>query len=1047
VRPPAHLAEKIRAGRGALEGERKQVTVLFADVIGSMELAERHDPEEWRALMDRFFSVLSAGVHRFEGTVDKFTGDGIMALFGAPVAHEDHARRAGYAALALQADLADLPFAVRMGLNSGEVVVGAIGEDLAMEYTAIGRTVGLAQRMEQLAAPDSVYLSEHTAALVEGYLELADLGEFEVKGVTRPLRVYELAGVGPAHGRLDVSRARGFSRFVGRDAELRALEDAQARGGRVVGIVGEPGVGKSRLTHEFVDRMRARGVPVRHVAGQAHATAVPLLPVLELLRAVFEIGDQDAPGAARERIATRLAALGGGYEDDLPLLFDFLAVPDPERPAPRMDPDARQRRLLDVIARVTRAEGTRRPGVIVVEDLHWLDPASEAFLAHLIAAAADTRSLVVLNFRPEYEAAWMASAHYEPLALAPLADDATDALLEHLLGGDPSLAELADLIRARTEGNPFFVEELVQALVEAGSLTGERGAHRLAAPVSEAAVPASVQATLAARIDRLAPRDKAVLQAAAVIGREFPVPVLERVAGFEPAALEDALAALTRAAFLHEQELYPERLYAFKHPLTQEVAYRSQLAQHRGPVHAAVARAMAEQDAERLDERAALVAQHWEAAGETLEAARWHARAGAWAGTASPAEALRHWDRVRALTDTLPESPETVALGLTARIFGLQFGWRLGITSEEAQRLFADGERLAAQSGDLHSRAILLNVYGAVRCLGDGDVQEFARLQRLTVALAEESGDPNLYMATAPGSYAFLGTGEFREGLAVIDRALELADGDPTVGTGVNYLCPFAWCYGFKGALLALVGELDEGRRLVRRGAELAREYEDVEILGFTHLYDAYIAFLAGEPDAMVASGRRALESADRIGDAFSRAYALLLLGFGLRLQGEWGAAIDALERSQALTAATRTAVDLEALRLALLGECRLALGEADRGRALTAEAVALAAGKSQVTNEVYAHMARAHVLLAGGAPEDRAEAAAGLERALTLSRAAEAKGHEPHVHVALAALAECSGDEAARASALREAHRQFTAIGASAAAEALALTLDRPAV
>jgi class 3 adenylate cyclase len=241
VRPPARLAEKIRAGRGALEGERKQVTVLFGDVIGSMELAERHDPEEWRALMDRFFSVLSAGVHRFEGTVDKFTGDGIMALFGAPVAHEDHARRGGYAALALQADLADLPFAVRMGLNSGEVVVGAIGEDLAMEYTAIGRTVGLAQRMEQLAAPDSVYLSEHTAALVEGYLELADLGEFEVKGVTRPLRVYALAGVGTAHGRLDVSRARGFSRFVGRDAELRALEDAQARAAAWSGSWASPG--------------------------------------------------------------------------------------------------------------------------------------------------------------------------------------------------------------------------------------------------------------------------------------------------------------------------------------------------------------------------------------------------------------------------------------------------------------------------------------------------------------------------------------------------------------------------------------------------------------------------------------------------------------------------------------------------------------------------------------------------------------------------------------------------------------------------------------
>jgi len=427
--PPEHLAEKIRAGRAALEGERKQVTVLFADVMGSMELAEQSDPEEWRRIMDRFFSILCAGVHRFEGTVDKFTGDGIMALFGAPVAHEDHARRACYAALHLHKELAayaaelraqGLSFSVRMGLNSGEVVVGAIGEDLGMEYTAIGHTVGLAQRMEQLAAADRVYLSEHTARLAEGHFALTDLGEVTIKGASRPLRVRELTGVGAARGPLDVSRARGFSRFVGRDEELRMLEQAFTGEGQVIGIVGEAGVGKSRLCHEFAERTRAKGTPVYHLAGQAHAKSVPLLPLLQLLRTYFEITEQDSDRTARERIAGKLLLLDKSFDDDLPLMFDFLAVPDPSRPPPRMDPEARQRQLLGLMKRLNHAQSARQPGVTLVEDLHWLDPASEVFLANQVEAVQGTQSLVVLNFRPEYHAPWMSRSYYRQIALAPL---------------------------------------------------------------------------------------------------------------------------------------------------------------------------------------------------------------------------------------------------------------------------------------------------------------------------------------------------------------------------------------------------------------------------------------------------------------------------------------------------------------------------------------------------------------------------------------------------------------------------------------------------
>jgi class 3 adenylate cyclase len=1052
AQPPEHLAEKIRAGRAALEGERKQVTVLFADVMGSMELAEQSDPEEWQRIMDRFFSILCAGVHRFEGTVDKFTGDGIMALFGAPIAHEDHARRACYAALQLQRELAayaaelrraqGLNFSVRIGLNSGEVVVGAIGEDLGMEYTALGHTVGLAQRMEQLAAADRIYLSEHTASLAEGYLALTDLGEFQVKGASRPLRVHELTGLGAARGRLDVSRARGFSRFVGRDEELRMLEQAFAGEGQVIGIVGEAGVGKSRLCHEFAERRRAKGVPVYHVAGQAHAKSVPLLPVLQLLRAYFEISERDSDRTARERIAGKLVLLDKSFDDDLPLIFDFLAVPDPLRPTPRMDPEARQRQLLGLMKRLIHAESAREPGVTLVEDLHWLDPASEAFLANQVEAVQGTRSLVVLNFRPEYHAPWMSRSYYRQIALAPLGAEAIDQMLQGLLGSDPSLDGLSELVRERTQGNPFFIEELVQALVEAGSLEGERGAYRIVAPVEDAAVPASVQAVLAARIDRLSQREKAVLQAAAVIGKDFPAPVLTRVVELAPAELEGALRGLVEAEFVYEQEIYPEALYAFKHPLTQEVAYGSQLGDRRAPVHAAVARAIADHYPERLDERAALLAQHWEAAGERLEAARWHARAAAWSGSNDPTQALPHWHNVRKLADSLPESAETVALGLEARIFLLQYGWRLGISHEEAEAAFSEAERMASKTGDVGSRAMLLLVYGAVRGLNEGDLREWARLSRQAIALAEESGDPALYVAVAPTAYALYLIGEYREAVAICDRAIELAGGDPTVGADIVSGCPYAWCHANKGGFLVHLGELEEARRLIEQGRQLAREQGDLETVGFSHTWSALHAYFLGEPEAALGHGQQALEIAERIGHSFTLVWGWLWLGGAERMRGEWRRAIEALERSLAIAKERRTAVEGDAWRLAMLGESYLGLGDVERARALVEEGLEIAHARGQLSTEPHASLAQARVLLGSNGTAARAEIEAALARALELARDTGAKAYEPLVHVELAELARQSGDEEERERELREAHRLFTEIGATGHAERLSAEL-----
>jgi class 3 adenylate cyclase/tetratricopeptide (TPR) repeat protein len=1053
---PEHLAEKIRAGRAVLEGERKHVTVLFADVMGSMDLAEHQDPEAWRQIMERFFEVLCEGIHRFEGTVDKFTGDGIMALFGAPIAHEDHAQRACYAALHLQEELAfyaarlrreqGLSFSVRMGLNSGEVVVGAIGEDLGMAYTAIGHTVGLAQRMEQLAEPGKAYLTEHTASLVGGYLELADLGEFQVKGAREPLGVHELIGIGAARGRLDVSRARGFSRFVGREDELGVLDVAleQSAAGRpqVIGIVGEAGVGKSRLCDMFARRCRARGIPVYQTSGQAHATSIPLLPILHMIRSYFDVTDVDSDQTSRERIAGKLLLLDESFGEDLPLVFDFLAVPDPERPSPRMDPEARQRRLLELTKQLVRAQSARSPGVTVWEDLHWFDPASEVFMANHVDAAQGARGLTILNFRPEYHAQWMSKSYYRQIALAPLGPEAIEQLLGELLGSDPSLGGLADLVRERTAGNPFFIEEVVRSLIEAGNLAGERGAHRLVRPVAETAVPASVQAVLSARIDRLAEREKAVLQAAAVIGKEFPEPVLARVSALEPSALEDALRALVAGEFVFERELYPEAVYAFTHPLTQEVAYGSQLGERRGAVHAAVARAIIEQHPERLDERAALLSQHWESAGELLEAARWHARAGAWVGTKDPTASLRHWHKVRELTGALPATDETAALGLSARIFALNSGWRLGISDQEAEALFSEAERMASEAQDVWSHTILLCIYGTILFTTRGRLRAALTPMRRAVALAEESGDSTLYMIVAASAYVFFLHGEYAEALVVCDRAIELADGDPTIGAGIVNDCPLAECLMQKGGILSDLGRLDEARELIDRGLRIAAEQGATETMGWGHLWSLLHAYLCGAPERAMIHAQQAVEIAERIGDAFSRTWSWYALGRGAVMGAEWEQAIDAIRRAQAISSQRRTAADAEGWSLVCLAEAHQGLHDTARATGLARDAVTLLRAREQMAAEIAANVVLARVLLTAQDLEAHDDIQAALTRAQELVDNTGAHGHEPAIHVELAELAHQNGDEAERERELHEAHRLFTQIGATGHAERLASQL-----
>ena len=868
---PKYLAEIILTSKAALEGERKQVTVLFADVKSSMELFAERDPEEARKLLDPVIDQMMEAVHRYEGTVNHVLGDGVVALFGAPLAHEDHAVRACYAALRMQETVkryADgvlrsegIPIQIRVGLNSGEVVVRSIGSDLRMDYTVVGQTTNVAARMEQMAVPGSILMSADTQALAEGYVQVRPLGPLRVKGLDGPLEVYELTGASTVRSRLHATAARGLTRFVGRSSELAQLQGALERAGgghgQIVAVVGEPGVGKSRLYWEFTRSHRTGGWRIVESSSVSYGKATGFLPIVDLLRAYFQVEAGDDGRKVREKLTGKLLSLDRALEPSLSPLLWLLDAPIDDPQWQQLDPPQRRRRALEGVKRLLLRESQEQPLLVLFEDLHWIDAETQALLDALVESLPTARLLLLVNYRPEYQHNWSGKTYYQQIRIDPLPPESAEELLEALLGNDASLHPLKRMLIERTEGNPFFLEESVRTLIETKVLGGERGAYRLSKASQDLQIPATAQAILAARIDRLSPADKRLLQAASVIGKDVPFALLQGIAELSEGDLRRGLAHLQAAEFLYEARLFPELEYTFKHALSHDVTYASLLQDRRRSLHAQIVELIERLYPDRLAEHIDRLAHHasrGELWGKALTYLR-QAGAKAFARSASR-EAVAYFEQAIPALGHLPERRETLEQAIDIR-FELRTALLPRAEFARIEGYLQEAEVLARKLDD-QRRLGWVSAYMSGSQLGTGgQASSVLASARRVQAIADTLGDVPLQVA---GKYFMISarhlSGDYHGTEEVCRTLTDSLQADLSRERFGLPVFPAVWARAYLARSLAERGGFDDGQ----------------------------------------SHGQEAVRLAEALHHPFSLVFALVGLGYLISLRDEWPQAASLLE-------------------------------------------------------------------------------------------------------------------------------------------------------
>jgi class 3 adenylate cyclase/predicted ATPase len=1037
---PKHLAEKILTSKSALEGERKQVTVLFADLKGSMELLAERDPEEARKLFDAVIEQMMEAVHRYEGTVNHILGDGIMALFGAPLAHEDHAVRACYAALRMQESVKryalevqrshGIPIQIRVGLNSGEVVVGSIKNDLHMDYTAIGQTAHLAARMEQMAMPGTIMITADALRLAEGYVQVKPLGPVNVKGLNEPVEVYEITGAGPVRSRLKAAAERGLTRFVGRNAELEtlrlALDKAASGHGQVLALVGEPGVGKSRLFWEFTHSRRTANWLILDSGSVSYGRASAYLPIIDLLKAYFRIEERDDVRNIREKVTGKLLTLDRTLEPTLSAFLALLGAPIEDQRWQNLDPAQRRQRTLDAVKRLLLRESQVQPLLVMLEDLHWIDSESQSLLDSLIESLPTARLLLLMNYRPEYQHGWGSKTYYSQLRIDPLPPESAGELLEALLGNQINLQPVKQLLIRRTEGNPFFLEETVRTLVETKVLTGERGNYTLAKPIGSTQLPATVQAILAARIDRLTPEEKRLLQSAAVIGKDVPFTLLQAIADQSDEELRRRVAHLQAAEFLYETSLFPDLEYTFKHALTHEVAYGSLLQERRRAIHGRIVEVLESVYSGRSDEQAEHLAHHAVRGAEWGKAVTYLHQAGRKAAARSAnLEAIHYFQQALEALEHLPEDRQIIEQAIAIRIdLGPALRTIKRASAPEVEQTYTQAQELCQRLGDTPQLFPVL--WGLCRVYHSrGELHKARELGEQLFSLALRMKDPALILEAHHTQWStFFSLGElryarehFEQGHALYDprrhrqHAFLYAGHDPGVCCG-THAARTLWLQGYP----------DQALGKSQDALGLARELSHPFSLAFALLWAAIVHHHRGEWRAVEERVGEGLTLATEQGFPRWMALGNFLRG---RLMVEHGQVEEGIAQLRQGLAA-RATVEEQQPFVTYLAHAYGEAGEAQAGLSVVAEALAIARKNGSRPYEAELHRVKGELLLRQKVP-DAEEAQACFQKAVEVARSQEAKSLELRAVMSLSRLWQSQGKKDEARQALADIYDWFT--------------------
>ncbi|HME97086.1 MAG TPA: AAA family ATPase [Methylomirabilota bacterium] len=1014
---PAYLADRILNSRSAMEGERKQVTVLFCDFTDSTALAERIGPEAMHRLLDEFFELALGEVHRYEGTINQFLGDGFMALFGAPLAREDHARRGVLAALGLRSVLREralgaphrrLDLDVRMGINTGLVVVGKIGHNLRMDYTAVGDTTHVAHRLEQMAEPGTILITGATHRLVRGYVRVEDLGAQALKGKAEPVPVYRVLGPGARRSRLEgPDRAHKLTRFVGRERELDTLQGLLARveagEGQVVTIVGESGVGKSRLFHEFRQRQRGRSVTFLEGRCLSYGRRIPYLPVLDILRQGCGIAETDSPEAIGQKVDWALGDIGVDAADAAPYLLHLLGVTNGTEALAALSPQAIKSRTADVLRRLVLKESRRQPLVILVEDVHWVDRTSEEYATTLIDALVDAPLLMVLTHRPGYDPGWLKKPYVTRLALSQLSDGESLAVLQAIVEPGGVHESVTRSILAKAEGNPLFLEELSRAAFERDGLG------------TDDALPATIHDLLSARIDSLSQPARRVVQAAAVLGREVSHRLLEAVAD-QPESLAETVRELTRREMLYEHPRVADRVYVFRHALVQEVAYSTLLEQRRAALHGRAARALETLYDRRTDEVVELLAHHFGRSGDAEKAVDYAILAGEkaqrrWAN----AEGLAHFGAALSRLDALPESAANSLRRIDAVLRQGEVRFAVGQHVEQRTLLEQIGP-LVERAADPPRRAAWHYWTGFLHTLTGGRPELVIDHCERAVAIAESGGLIELgAFAESCLAQVYVFAGELRLAVETGERALRTFE---TLGN--------RWWAGRTLSHLAAaanaLGQWDRAFGYCHRALGHGLAVDDLRLkvsallrLGLTHIQK-------GE----VAEGLQRCEEAQALAPTPYDAAALRgIRAYGLAMVGRVAEAI--AELTEVLDWYARSNLHFTRYQfMLLLGEAHLRGGALESARKAAEEVLVASAEMGYRHLEAIARRLLAESLLALDPPAAERH----LRDAVEAFRRSGARSHLARSLIAQAALCHRRGEEARAIAALEEGVTIFREIG-----------------